>query len=111
MKNKNKAEVINLTTKELERLKARVSKNELGEDDIKILSSILSVYFWIHNQLQLSKLNVRRLKNMFGFKTEKKPGMQPLEIEPRNLIVPPDGISLSAAETTIEVSENPKQKK
>ena len=108
---KNKAEFINLTAEELEGLNARVNKNELGEDDLKILLSILSVYFWIHNQLQLAKLNVRRLKNMFGFKTEKKPGIQPLEIEPINLMLPPDENPLSPTEATIGVSEDPKQKK
>lgn len=72
MNKASKPEIISLTQEEVEGLKSRLAANELEEADQKIILSILSIYFWLQNQLQQAKLTIFRLKEMFGFKTEKK---------------------------------------
>lgn len=73
MPRKKTPEIINLSESELEAIKSRVTQNLVLEDDKKIILSILSTHFWPYRQLKTTKLTINRLKNLFGFTTEKRP--------------------------------------
>jgi len=72
MSSKTKPEQIRLTTSAAEALKKRVSLNELTASDIKIVTGLISFNIWLQNQLSRAKLSIHRLRQLFGFKTEKK---------------------------------------
>jgi hypothetical protein len=71
-KKNKKPELVNLSLKDLDDIKSRVSETHLGNDDKKIILSILTTYQWLHAQLQTAKFSLHRLKKMFGFTTEKR---------------------------------------
>lgn len=71
-KKNKKPELVNVSLKELDDIKSRVSETHLGNDDKKIILSILTTYQWLHAQLQTAKFSLHRLKKMFGFTTEKR---------------------------------------
>ena len=74
MINKNKKpKIVNVSSTDFEEIQLRVLSNTLSENDKKIIIAILTTYHWIYNQLQTAKLGMRRLKSLFGFKTEKNP--------------------------------------
>ena len=43
--------------------------------------TILTTYQWLYNQLQTAKFSIKRLKNLFGIKTEKNPAKTSLGID------------------------------
>jgi hypothetical protein len=73
MSRKQTPEIINLSESELEAIKSRVALSSALEDDKKIILSILSTHQWLYRQLRSTKLTINRLKNLFGFTTEKRP--------------------------------------
>ncbi len=62
-----------LSRVEMNDIRVRLNNRTLSDSDIKVVGSILLTYLWLHEQLDTAKLTMRRLKNMLGFKTEKKP--------------------------------------
>ena len=88
MTNKNKKpEIVNVSSTDLEEIKLRVLANTLSENDKKIITAILTTYHWIYGQLQTAKLGMRRLKSLFGFKTEKNPANRGRVEEPPKVLV------------------------
>jgi len=65
-------EMIDVSSEQLEGINARISSSALLEEDKRVVLLILSTYAWLQTQLQRHKLSIKRLKNMFGFKTEKR---------------------------------------
>ena len=63
---------VHLTIEEAEALKTRVKATELSDRDVKLLVGLISFNLWLHERLSRAKLSIRRLKNLFGIKTEKK---------------------------------------
>lgn len=72
MSRKKTPEMIDISSTQLDGISARISTNTLLDDDKRIVLAVLSAYTWIQTQLQRHKLSIKRLKNMFGFKTEKR---------------------------------------
>jgi|SRR5665811_707848 len=72
MASKNTPEMLDISAQQLSDINARISSNSLLEEDKRIIVLVLSAYAWIQTQLQRHKLSIKRLKNMFGFKTEKR---------------------------------------
>lgn len=72
-KNKNKPDVISLTSDEVDALKARIRSHSLTEDDRELLTGVITWMLWLQTQLARSKLTILRLKKLFGFSTEKSP--------------------------------------
>ena len=66
-------EIISLSDDALEKIKSRVSSGIVLEDDKAIILSILATHQWLYKQLRSAKLSINRLKNLFGFSTEKRP--------------------------------------
>jgi len=66
-------EIINLPAGELDEIKTRFEEGLILEEDKKIILLILSTYTWLYRQLQAKKLGIQRLRNLFGFSTEKRP--------------------------------------
>jgi len=64
--------IINMSMSELDTVKTRLTDDILTPDDKKIILSILGTYQWLYSQLELAKLGMRKLRNVFGFKTEKR---------------------------------------
>lgn len=67
-------EIINLPAAKLDELKTRLAASSVLEEDKKIILLILSTYSWLYRQLQAKKLGIQRLRNLFGFSTEKRSG-------------------------------------
>jgi hypothetical protein len=72
MSSKKTPKMIDITSEELDGINARISTNTLLDDDKRIVLAILSAYTWIQCQLERHKLSIKRLKNMFGFSTERR---------------------------------------
>ena len=72
MKQKKTPEIINLPEGKLDEIKTRFETGVVLEEDKKIILLILSTYSWLHRQLQAKKLGIQRLRNLFGFTTEKR---------------------------------------
>jgi hypothetical protein len=86
MTRKIKPEVINLPAEKLDEIKTRLESGVILEEDKKIILLILSTYRWLHRQLQAKKLGIQRLRNLFGFSTEKRTGHKKKDDE----VAPPD---------------------
>ncbi len=73
-KKKNEApKLVKLSAKQTEELQQRISQGELTRKDIDILLGLLSFNFWLQERLSRAKLTIKRLRNLFGFNTEKNP--------------------------------------
>ena len=66
------SERIVLNEKAMNSLLERVSATQLEDEDKKIITGILRLYQQIQFSLQEAKLSVKRLRTLFGFKTEKR---------------------------------------
>src|SRR5262245_30080064 len=75
MKKRDAPGQIHLTATEAEALKARVKSSDkalLSASDIKLLLGLISFNLWLQQQLSLAKLTMTKLREFFGFSTEKK---------------------------------------
>ena len=72
MARKKTPEIINLPAGKLDEIKTRFEEGLILEEDKKIILLILSTYSWLYRQLQAKKLGIQRLRNLFGFSTEKR---------------------------------------
>ena len=63
-------EKITLTSKEAQELKSRIKDKNISDDDVSLLLGVLAFYSWIQDSLATSKLTIKRLKKLFGFKSE-----------------------------------------
>ena len=74
----NKPTLIDLPEEKLNEIKDRLSLvPTLLEEDKNIILNILTVYAWLQKQLKHTKLTIHRLKNMFGFNSEKRKNAKP----------------------------------
>jgi len=79
-KKKNEApKRVKLSAEQTDALTKRMSNSELPQEDIEIFLGLLSFNFWLQERLSRAKLTIKRLRNIFGFNTEKsskkpKPG-------------------------------------
>ncbi len=71
-KKSQKADRIELSLKEEEELKNRIKSNNLSEDDIKIILSLISLNNWLQETLANAKMTISKLRNLFGFKKESR---------------------------------------
>lgn len=94
MKQRKSPEIINLPEEKLNEIKTRLESGSILEEDKKVLLLILSTYAWLYRQLQAKKLGIQRLRNLFGFSTEKRPKLKKKEAD-----TPPDLNGSSAATT------------
>ena len=76
MTRNKKPEIINLPAEKLDEIKTQLTASSILEEDKKIILLILSTYAWLYRQLQTKKLGIQRLRNLFGFNTEKRPDIK-----------------------------------
>jgi len=95
MSRKKTPEMIDISSKQLDRIHERIATNTLLDDDKRIVLAILSAYTWIQCQLERHKLSIKRLKNMFGFSTERRGKYKKKEVEPTSPDLDGDNASLS----------------
>lgn len=80
MGSKSKKERRVLSRVEHQELQQRLgSSAELTRDDRETLLAIVECYGWTQQELQKANSSITRLKQFFGFSTEKK--VQPLYVE------------------------------
>ena len=72
MKQRKSPEIINIPEEKLNEIKTRLESGSILEEDKKVILLILSTYAWLYRQLQAKKLGIQRLRNLFGFSTEKR---------------------------------------
>ena len=70
---------VKLTAQQTGALMKRISISDLPQVDVEIFLGLLSFNFCLQEQLSRAKLTIKRLRNLFGFSTEKitkkpKPG-------------------------------------
>ena len=65
-------EKIYLNPGEAQGLMERIAANRLSQDDLNTLSGLVSFNLWLQEGLSKAQLTIKRLKSLFGFKTEKK---------------------------------------
>ena len=96
-KSKNEApKQVSLTTKEMGDLKKRVESNDLTKKDMDLILGLFSFNAWIQERLSHAKLTIKRLRQIFGFKSESK-----------KKIVPPDESDDSEQDTTSDEQQEP----
>ena len=76
MTRKKTPEIINIPAGKLDEVQARFEAGAILEEDKKIILLILSTYTWLYRQLHAKKLGIQRLRNLFGFSTEKRPRLK-----------------------------------
>jgi len=94
-KNETPKQVI-LTPKEMEGLKKRVENSGLAEQDINLILGLFSFNAWIQERLLHAKLTIKRLRQIFGFKSESK-----------KKITPPDDSGDSEQDTASDEQHEP----
>jgi|CryBogDrversion2_4_1035264.scaffolds.fasta_scaffold10540_2 hypothetical protein len=94
MTRKKIPEIINLPAGKLDAIKTRFEEGFILEEDKKVILLILSTYSWLSRQLQAKKIGIQRLRNLFGFSTEKRSGRKSNgdENNPPDLNSSPDAI-------------------
>lgn len=85
MKQRRSPEIINIPEGKLNEIKTRLESGSILEEDKKVILLILSTYSWLYRQLQAKKLGIQRLRNLFGFSTEKRS-----KLEKKDDDTPPD---------------------
>jgi hypothetical protein len=68
---REKVEAIEITNQEAEELLCRVESKELTTQDYETIKWLIKVYFWLNRMVEKKKLSIKRLKRVFGIKTEK----------------------------------------
>ena len=66
------AELLNISEQQLEDISLRIDTNSLSAEDIKLLRTLLTTYTWLMKQLSRSKITIHRLKQLFGYSSEKR---------------------------------------
>ena len=84
-KQRKSPEIINLPEEKLNEIKTRLESGSILEEDKKVILLILSTYAWLYRQLQAKKLGIQRLRNLFGFSTEKRSKLKKKDDD-----IPPD---------------------
>lgn len=69
---KMKKQYIDLTPEQTQALMERIENNTLTDKDRTLCSSTIDLVLWLQNELRESKLSIKRLRNLFDIKTEKK---------------------------------------
>lgn len=78
-KEKNSAEIITLSPKDISDVQSRLMATSLSNEDKKNICAILNTYQWLYRQLQTAKLSINKLKSVFGFTTEKKSNLKSIK--------------------------------
>ena len=72
-KGKNHApKQVTLTTEEADALKERIKNKVLIDKDVNHLLGLIAFNFWVQERLSRAKLTIKRLRQLFGFKSESK---------------------------------------
>ena len=63
---------VDMTPAQAEELIVRIQNNSLSDSDRELCAESLQLIFWLQNNLREAKLSIKRLRSIFGVKTEKK---------------------------------------
>jgi hypothetical protein len=92
-------ELLSITEQQLEDINLRISKSSLSAEDIKLLTALLTTYTWLMKQLSRSKITIHRLKQLFGYSSEKKS-----RLKSSNSDVPSDGGVTEQTDVTVPLA-------
>lgn len=71
--NSTQPKQVKLTAKEANDLRERVLKlNEISDNEKELLAGLITFNLWLQQQLSKATFTIKKLKRLFGFKTEKK---------------------------------------
>ena len=65
-------EVVELSEAQRKSLIQRIKSNKLSPEDQALMVKVLNGMSWLSRLAEQRKLSLRRLRRLFGFKTEKK---------------------------------------
>ena len=92
-------ELLSITKQQLEDISLRISKSSLSAEDIKLLTALLTTYTWLMKQLSRSKITIHRLKQLFGYSSEKKN-----RLKNSNPYVPPESRATEQTVSTVPLA-------
>ena len=97
-------ELLNITEQQIKDMGLRLGTNSLSVEDIKLLTTLLTTYTWLMKQLSRSKITIHRLKQVFGYSSEKKNRLKKSnsDIPPENMDAAQDTSTVSLAITAID---------
>ncbi|MEI7780794.1 MAG: hypothetical protein WCJ18_02575 [Planctomycetota bacterium] len=97
-------ELLNITEQQIKDMGLRLGTNNLSVEDIKLLRTLLTTYTWLMKQLSRSKITIHRLKQVFGYSSEKKNRLKKSnsDIPPENMDAEQDASTVSLAITAID---------
>jgi hypothetical protein len=97
-------ELLNITERQIKDMGLRLGTNNLSVEDIKLLRTLLTTYTWLMKQLSRSKITIHRLKQVFGYSSEKKNRLKKSnsDIPPENMDGEQDASTVSLAITAID---------
>ena len=61
---------VTLTEQQASELNERIKKNALTDGDIKLMLGLIAFNLWLQQRLSRAKLTIKRLRQLFGFKSE-----------------------------------------
>jgi hypothetical protein len=82
---------LDFTAEEVDALIARIESGQPKSDDFPLLADILRAMLWLEHELKEKKLSIKRLKDIFGIKTEKLRKLSRKLLE-KDIGVPPVGV-------------------
>jgi len=62
---------VQLSKEDFEELVSKIETNTLSEKDKKVLTGALQSITWLEHMLKIKRMNIRKLKSLFGITTEK----------------------------------------
>ena len=68
---KKRPKRLDFTTEEMDGLITRIEEQQPTIDDYPLLADVLRAMIWLENELKEKRLSIRRLRAIFGIKTEK----------------------------------------
>lgn len=63
---------VELSKQESDALKQRIKESSLSKKDINLILGLLAFVEWMQERLSRAKLSIKRLRQVFGFKSEKR---------------------------------------
>jgi len=63
---------VDMTPKQAQELIDSINSSNLDDNSREVATSSIDLVLWLQNELRESKLSIKRLRHLFGIKTEKK---------------------------------------
>jgi len=91
----NTPKQIKMSTKEADALRQRIKDSPLSKEDLDVMLGLISFNTWIQDRLSRAKLTIKKLRKLFGFKSESSKNTNKGDDSNQDENTPPDNNKLS----------------